>query len=501
MAGHGAGDRSNAAPAAATDHGRAFAPTINNKPCVDANLRVSYGFAVNFCRVLIETGDLARVVKLLQRLRALRLSKLSLTTGPLRYVLSMAEQGFASTLNLATNLWLIRHLNPGDYGAFVLTTNAALILCNVQGGMTLAHLMTLPLGDASTATRAQPERMILSMTLLLVTLSGLLTVLALVVFDEQTAVIPLAMALYLPALMLYSYTRSLAFSRGLVLTATVQTCAVLLIAAILIGATVLFGIGQKVDLALLILTLAYGGAAFVTLYRLCGGMFAKLRLHDLLHFGSYARESAWVLVGIGSIELLGRFNSVIVSVWFDTAAVGTLAATSLLLRPIGMVVSSWSLIGRVAMVEKREAEDWPGFVRTVVQSIAGSLAISVPWVAITYLAWPLISTHLFGGRYADDAWIVLLSGISMMVSAALFVLSLGFQSLRRFRLLAWTDLAAAAAAIGVTLIMVMLHFGFAMTVVGMTIGQVLDFVLLGIMLTRILPQSRGIASRLVPIKD
>jgi O-antigen/teichoic acid export membrane protein len=240
---------------------------------------------------------------------------------------------------------------------------------------------------------------------------------------------------------------------------------------------------QQVDLALLILAIAYGGAGLVTLVQLCGGMFRGLRLHDLLHFRTYARESAWVLVGIGSIELLSRFNSVIVSVWFDTAAVGTLGATMLLLRPIGMAVSAWSLIGRVAMVEKREAQDWVGFVKTVVQSMAGALAISVPWVLLIYFAWPLISTHLFGGRYAGDAWIVLLSGLSVIVGVVLFVLSLGFH------------LAGAATAIGVTLLLVMAHFGYAMTLVGMMAGQILDLVLLGIVLVKLVPQAQARASR------
>jgi len=421
-----------------------------------------------------------------------RLRSLNLSTGPLRYILSLTEQGFASTLNLAANLWLIRHLDPADYGLFVLATNAALILCNVQGGMTIAHLMTLPPGPPTRPERDQPERMILSMTLLMVSMSGLLSAVALAIFDWQTVVIPLALALYLPALMLYSYTRSLAFSRGLVLTAALQGAAVLLIAATLLGITLLLGTTQQVDLALLILALAYGGAGLVTLVQLCGGMFRGLRLHDLLHFRAYARESAWVLIGIGSIELLSRFNSVIVSVWFDTAAVGTLGATMLLLRPIGMVVSAWSLIGRVTMVEKREAQDWPGFVKTVIQSMGGALAISVPWVLLIYFAWPLISAHLFAGRYAGDAWIVLLSGLSVIVGVVLFVLSLGFQSLRRFRLLAWTDLAGAASAIGVTLLLVTAHFGFAMTLVGMMAGQILDLVLLGAVLVKMLPQTRPV---------
>jgi O-antigen/teichoic acid export membrane protein len=425
------------------------------------------------------------VVKFAQRVRTL-----SAATGPLRYLVSLTEQGFASTLNLATNLWLIRHLVPADYGLFVLATNAALILCNVQGGMTIAHLMTLPPGPPTRPERNRPERMILSMTLLLVVVSGLLSVGAVTVFDWRTVTIPAAIALYLPALMLYSYTRSLAFSRGLVMTGAAQSGAVLLIAAALLGLTLLLGAAQGVDLALLILAMAYGGAGVITLMRLCGGMFGQLRLHDLLHFRTYARESLWVLIGIGSIELLGRFNSVIVSVWFDTAAVGTLGATQLLLRPIGMVVSAWSLIGRVGMVERREAQDWAGFVRTVLQSMAGSLAISVPWVAAVYLAWPLISAHLFGGRYADDAWIVLLSGLSTIVGVVLFVLSLGFQSLRRFRLLAYTDMAGALVAIAATLLLVMLHFGFAMSLVGMMTGQILDLVLLGFMLFKILPRAR-----------
>jgi O-antigen/teichoic acid export membrane protein len=412
-----------------------------------------------------------------------------MSTGPMRYVLSLAEQGFVSALNLAANLWLIRHLNPADYGLFVLATNAALILSNVQGGMTNAHLMTLPPGPASRPERAQPERMILSVTGVMIGLSAAGGAIALAIAGWSGVEMPAAIALYLPALMLYSYTRSLAFSRGLVLIGTAQSAAVLGIAAVLLGLVVLTGVQTQVDMGLLILTIAYGGAAIVTLLRLCGDMFGELRLHDLLHFRAYARESAWVLIGIGSIELLGRFNSVIVSVWFDTAAVGTLGATQLLLRPIGMVVSAWSLIGRVAMVERREAQDWSGFVRTVLQSMVGSLAISVPWVAGIYFAWPLIATHVFGGKYADDAWIVLLSGASTIVGVVLFVLSLGFQSLRRFRLLAWTDLAGAATAIGATMLLLMLHFGFAMSLVGMMTGQLLDLALLSFVLFKLLPRS------------
>lgn len=424
----------------------------------------------------------SHVEKLARRVKAI-----NFTTGKLRYLVSLAEQGFSSTLNLATNLWLIRHLAAADYGLFVLATNAALILCNVQGGMTIAHLMTLPPGPPTRAERERPERMILAMTLLLVATSGVLATVVLGSFNLDAIPTPLALAAYLPALMLYSYTRSLAFSRGLVMTGAVQSGAVLLIAAALLGVSILVGAGQRVDLALLILAAAYGAAALITLLRLCGSMFRLLRLHDLAHFRAYARESLWVLIGIGSIELLGRFNSVIVSVWFDTAAVGTLGATQLLLRPIGMVVSAWSLIGRVGMVERREAEDWNGFVRTVVQSIGGSLVISVPWVIGVYFAWPFISAHLFGGRYADDAWIVLLSGLSTIIGVVLFVLSLGFQSLRRFRLLAYTDMAGAVVAIAATLVLVMLQFGFAMSLVGMMTGQVLDLALLGYMLFRILP--------------
>jgi O-antigen/teichoic acid export membrane protein len=265
-----------------------------------------------------------------------------------------------------------------------------------------------------------------------------------------------------------------------VATGTLQSGAVLLIAALLAGAVYLLHIAIEIDVALLILAAAYVGAGIPTLLVLCRTIFGRLRLRDMLLFRNYARETAWVLVGVGSIEMLGRFNSVIVSVWFGTAAVGTLAAAQLLLKPIGLLVSAWGWVGRVRMVERREAQDWSGFVTSLIVSALGSLAITVPWVAAVYFAWPFISAHLFHGLYAGDGWIVILSGMSAIVGAVLAVLSLGFQSLRRFRLLAYTDLAGALVSVVAT--MLLLRFGFEMGLVGMMTGQVLDIILLTIAL-------------------
>jgi O-antigen/teichoic acid export membrane protein len=398
------------------------------------------------------------------------------------------EQGFVSVLNLGANLLLIRRLDPAGYGLFVLTTNAAMIFSNLQGATTIAHLVALPPGAATRPEREHPERMILMMTLAMVGLAGLGCAVAWALFDRDTVLVPAALALYLPALILNNYTRSLAFSRGEVATGTLQSGAVLLIAALLAGAVYLLHIAIQIDVALLILAAAYVGAGIPTLLVLCRTIFGRLRLRDMLLFRNYARETAWVLVGVGSIEMLGRFNSVIVSVWFGTAAVGTLAAAQLLLKPIGLLISAWGWIGRVRMVERREAQDWSGFVTSLIVSAIGSLAITVPWVAAVYFAWPVISAHLFHGLYADDGWIVILSGMSAIVGAVLAVLSLGFQSLRRFRLLAYTDLAGALVSVVAT--MLLLRFGFEMGLVGMMTGQVLDIVLLTIALFRLLPSSR-----------
>jgi O-antigen/teichoic acid export membrane protein len=429
------------------------------------------------------------VVKIGRRRLAIRC-----LSEPARYVLSMSEQGFVSALNLATNVWLIRSLSETDYGLFVLVTNSVLIFNNLQGSMTTVHLMTLPPGLPSRTERLKPERVIFSLTLLTITMAFLGCLIVVAIFNRNAAIIPVAASIYLPTIMLNSYTRSLAFSRGLIKTGTVQSGAVLLISLVLWGISYVGAYTLTVNRALLLLSSAYGGAGLATLWWLCRSMFGELRLRDIHGFRDYLRESLWIFLGIGSIELLGRFNSVIVGIWFNTAAVGTLGATQLLLRPIGMIISSLSVIGRMRMVERREANDWDGFVRIVVQGIGGALVISVPWVLTIYFAWPLISSHLFSGQYASDGWIVLLSGLSAIAGVVLFVVSLAFQALRRFRLLAYTDMVGAVVSVAVTMILVTLHYSFAFSLVGMMTGQVLDLILLGWFLSRLKPRIRVMRS-------
>jgi O-antigen/teichoic acid export membrane protein len=395
------------------------------------------------------------------------------------------DQVFGSLLNLGSSIWLLRNLAPSDYGLFVLTVNVALIVSNLQSAATLAHLVTLPPGPADRAERAQPERMILAITLLMLCVIAVISAITVTIVDWHRVVVPVALAIYLPAIMLNAYTRSLAFSRGLVLIGMIQSGAVLLIATLLAGIASVVGIPVQVEMGLSILATAYGGVAFVTLLWLCRGLFRQLRLHDLLHFGMYAKESAWVLLGIGSMELLGRFNSIIVSVWFDTAAVAVLSATELLLRPVGVIIAAWAVVGRLEMVEQREAGNWPRFISTVVKNMGGAAVISTVWSLGVYFSWPLISTYLFGGRYAEDAWIVLLTALGTVTGVVLFVVNLGFQSLRRFRLLAYTDMVAALVSVGATMLFLELHFSYPMSRVGLMIGQLLDIVLLCVFLFRL----------------
>ncbi|MBV9782232.1 MAG: lipopolysaccharide biosynthesis protein [Acidisphaera sp.] len=410
--------------------------------------------------------------------------------APLRYALSLAEQGCASILNLGLNLWLIREVGAAEYGVFVLWTNISLMLGSVQNALSLCHLLALPPGEEHAPARREPERLLLGVSLIMIALTAIGGVATALLADGRDGeLVPWEVASFLPAVLIYAYARALAFSRGAVSMAFVLTASVLGTGLVLFALSYAAGIRPDAGWTLLILTGAYGMAGGAGLIRLSAGIRPMLRPAELRPYLQYLAQSRWVLLGVGATELLMRFYSFIVIAWFGTAALGVLSAAQVMLRPAVLAVTSWGWVARSEMAASREREEWGGFLRSLGRGLVGTLLISLPWAICVWLAWPVISARLYGGRYADAGWIALLWGGSAALGGVLGALSIGLQSLRAFRPLALADLAGSLVSVAATLLLLS-RFSYPMSIVGMMIGQALEVVLLASTLGRLVPYAK-----------
>ncbi len=404
-----------------------------------------------------------------------------------RYLVSLAEQGFASILNLGLGLWLIRQVGAGQYGVFILWNNVALIASSVQNAATVCHLQALAPGEEHRAARIAPERLLLAVNTLMLVAAAAASAVACALIGSKELAPPAAIG-FVPAFLLYQYARALAFTRGAVRQASVITLAVLLASIAMFGAAWLAGIKPRAEVSLTLLGAAYAIAGFASLWRLTPGLRLVVPWSELRLYRRYVHDSLWVLLGVGSTEAIARFYSFIVTAWFGPAALGTLSAAQVLLRPAILAVNAWGWVARTDMAGRRQAGDWRGFVTSLTRGIIGVLLISLPWGLCVWLGWPLVSQYLYGGRFAAAGWIALLWAFSAALGGSQNALSLAFQALRAFRALAYADLAAALATVGVTLLLLS-RLSYPYAVVGMMFGQGLEVLLLTILLWRMIRQT------------
>ena len=372
-----------------------------------------------------------------------------------RYLISALEQALWSLLNFGVNLLLIRFVAPDQYGAFVFWAACGFVLSSVQNALTVCHLQVLPPGEGGDPERLPVERLMHAVNLVFLLVVGLGCLAGALVYRQADSPYgALASVLFVPAYLLQQYVRALAFSRGRAGVAATQTAAVFLLVVVLLGGAM--AIHEALDANRIMLCL---GGAYAAV-GLGGGLWAMAgqgRLagpRELLGYGAYARQSGWIFLGVSSTELLTRFYVFVVAGWFGAAALASLSATQQLLRPIPLLASSWAMVARADLVRRRETGDWGGFSRIVLLALGGGLVVAAAWVAIIFEAWPLITTHLFGGKYGDDGWMVLLWGVAAAIGFGQVVVSAALQSLKAFRALALANAAASVvAAIAILLIM------------------------------------------------
>lgn len=406
-----------------------------------------------------------------------------------RYLTSIIEQGLWSLLNLGVTLLLAKLAAPADFGVFVFWSSCAYVLSSVQNALTVTHLMVLPPAAGTDPARRDVERLMLLVTLVFLAVVTVGVLAASLAFTAAgSAFGASAAALFAPAFLLQQYVRFVCFSRGEARAAMIQTGLVLLLAMLFLGGGWL--VLQPLDATeiLLMLGAAYGIVGLAGLARAARGLFAGLRLAELKGYIAYARQAGWIFLGVTSSELLARFYVFAVGGMLGNAVLAMLSFSQTFLRPVPLLATAWSMVGRGDLVRRREAGAWGGFARMVLIASAGGLAVAAAWSLIVWEIWPLVTERLFDGRYAEARSLLPLWGVAAALGLTQTVLSTALQVLKAFKTLAIVNGVASLAAAGAILLAIG-PLGHVGAVLGTAFGQGVEAVamlaVLAVMLRRL----------------
>jgi O-antigen/teichoic acid export membrane protein len=395
-----------------------------------------------------------------------------------RYLNSIIEQGLWSLLNLGVTLLLGRLVAPEQFGAFIFWSSSAYVLSSLQNAISVCHIQVLAPGDGDDPERRPIEQLMLVvnaayLVAVAVAVAGVTGLLAL----RGSAFGALTAAIYAPAFLLQQYVRALCFSRGQSGVAAVQTGMVLVLGVALLAAGyLLFKPMTAVDI-LALLGCAYGVVGVFGMVRATRGQWSGLSLGMLHQYGPYARQSAWIFLGVTTTEILARFYVFATSGLYDVRTLAMLSFSQTFLRPVPLLASSWGMVARNDLVRRRDAADWRGFVKILLIAAAAGLVVSVLWSGFVYQVWPLITHYLFGGKYGDARWMLPLWGISVLFSFWQVVTGTALQVVRQFKALALAN--AAASVVAAAGILWMMHaIGAKGAILGTATGQALEAVVM-----------------------
>ncbi len=402
----------------------------------------------------------------------------------MRFIVSLAEQGFGSILTFAINLWLIRNGAAESYGVYVFWLSVAWVLGTAQGTLVIAHLFSLPSAHDHAAARRDPERLFLTVAIALLSVAALGALAGNAVLDAAAS--PLrawAATLFIPAFLLFQYVRAFAFSRQQPVLAAGLTGGILASAALFLGTDFLLGHAPDAGRVLLLTGLAYGLCSLGVLLALLRGAGPLLRARDIRRHAHLLRGSGWLMLGAGSGEVTSRLYSFAVVGQFGPGALAALSAVQVVIRPAWMLSSAWASIGFPQMSARRGAGDLPGVVRTMLAGAAVTTAGSAAWAAMVIAGWPWISGALYHGRYGQIGPLAYLWGANVMLGSVALALNTAMLAMGEYRRLALLDLAGALVTIG-AVAAVLSRFDYPWVVVATMLGQATQIILMSAALRR-----------------
>lgn len=365
---------------------------------------------------------------------------------------SVADQAVVSAFNFALNLFLVRFASPVEFGVFAIVYAVSLFTAMMQNAVIntplSVHLPTV----ADDSGKARLRRVfsaanLLSSTLLLVASAAALTVW---LGPTPTA---LGACVYLVAQFVREYFRSLLAVEGklaslLAADAVCVTLSVIALAAfqwqeqyswpVVPAALLIVGVAGMLSIVPCALTLGSIGQL--------RGLAAEIRQV----FAEQWKEIRWSLIGVITTEIQNRGYVYIAAAVIGPAAVAQLQAGRIFFGPLNLLTSAWARVARPQLAALLARLDADGFDVTLKRAVQAFALFNVVFLVSLWMAWPQLSSLVFGGKYEEMGIVVAAWGMANIAFQSRSCLGIGVQAMRRFRELSMATIAGAAVSLVLT---------------------------------------------------
>ncbi len=397
------------------------------------------------------------------------------------YFVALSGQASQSIFHFLLGLVLVMALSPEGFGIFAIAQVLAFLNMKVSDAMAGIPLSVYRSQAKTNAEKRAYEYLFTSVNLLISTVGAVL------IFGMVRMWLDNNSAAVLSALFVFTYTlrgfgRGISFARREPVYATRSD-----LVYVVVAVAILFSFkwhAEDFQVASVLLSLSI--ANFVALAFLSPG-FVRLQIAcpwkaNLSSYKKVWKEgSAWNLVGAASTELTANAHSYIIALFAGPQAFAPIAAVSVLLRPLNVIMGSLILLERPQLSEQIMSNDEGGARQT--RTLFLSLLL-FSWSLINlivFVFWNQIFETLFAGKYLEDQvfWIlVALSGIFLL--RCIYALPrLELQSRKKFQPLAMAAVYACPVSVIATSVLFFTK-GVTASLLGIFLG---DAVLLSLLLS------------------
>lgn len=390
--------------------------------------------------------------------------------GPL--ALSLLDQILVSAFSLILTFWLINQWTPAEFGVFAIVTSLSLAGLAAHQALAGSQLALMFTRAASLEEQFEALTTTWAIALCVAILAGAATATGFWLFGAgHDRSIPCLAGLFVALHVCREHVRTYHFARfeaGRVLGNDLLHALVVLA---ILGLAVHLGI--KVDLALVISALAIASvlAVLPTFLARAGDFAVRLDRPVRRRMRRLWREHArWALMGAAASEMQSRGHVLAVSSFFSIADLGIIQAALTLLRPVGLFGTAWSKVARPVMV-KHFAQGRPAAARRYAdRSALGFIGMTMVYLVLLWLAWPLLSRHVLPDNYQGLGYVVPLWGIAILIGLLRTVYSLQAQCIPLFREAFFASMVAMVT-IFLGLSIAVLAGTAASTIVAVAIGE------------------------------
>jgi O-antigen/teichoic acid export membrane protein len=408
-----------------------------------------------------------------------------------RYLLSLGGEGLQSGFHFALNLLLIRLMSAYDYGVFAIVF--------ILGGISLNYgnaLVSLPanihIARAKSVRAANFDDVVFGSVALSIGAAACLVVAIGLFVTIRNPGEAIAGGLFVALWTLRNHVRNVMFARQAMATAVLADFSYAAFGAALVGA--LFWLRpDAVQATSVLLTLAVANVVGIAV------ALAARRRRLRVSFGRsvrrrYAavwRETAWSLVWVTAWNVQGQGLMFLVAAIVGPAGYAPIAAGLVLFGPLrpalGALLNVVRPIFAAGLAEHRDAQ----IERTLLASIALAVVGCVAFGAAVWFAWPVLTAHVYGEKFADAsmplivtlAWLNALAYVTYAAPLALV------QAARQFKAAAVS--AIVGGIVGMSLVTFLLMVStVAWSLVGAVAGETAALIAIGVTAWRILRAPR-----------